>query len=417
MFREKKPYSAVTVHIDRMTSEQYEEDDLSGIVDLIEVIKIQASGPTEAARALRKKLKYGNSHRQIRALAIIDGLIQNAGARFQRTFADEPLLERLRLLPRDEVVDPVVRKKCQVLFTQWANAYKNTPGLESIAQLYRQLPKSQRPQEARQKVLQETELESDTEEGGSPTTSRTQSAVNSVPKVAAPAPSSSTLPTRTSQPVTLTPTSSSMYSSKLSKKKDKTKRFNIAKEKENMTTCIAQSSIASTNLLNGLQLVNRENERVSENPEVMRRFDACKRLRRQILVYIQHVESDDWIGSLVNANDELVKALTAYEIMDKSLSDDSDSDAWEQPPAPTMTDAAATQQLSGLKLNDAAAAPAKPPRPNSIPMPPPPPPPQVPAVREPSPASEDEDDDNPFGDSNAVATPGYERPGMTWREV
>jgi len=39
-----------------LTSEQFEEDDLSGIIDLVEVIRIQASGPTEAARAIRKKL-------------------------------------------------------------------------------------------------------------------------------------------------------------------------------------------------------------------------------------------------------------------------------------------------------------------------------------------------------------------------
>lgn len=53
---QKKPYSAVTVQIDRLTSEQFEEDDFSGIIDLIEVIRIQSSGPTEAARAIRKKL-------------------------------------------------------------------------------------------------------------------------------------------------------------------------------------------------------------------------------------------------------------------------------------------------------------------------------------------------------------------------
>jgi len=39
-----------------MTSEQYDEEDMSGIIDLIEVIRIQSSGPTEAARAIRKKL-------------------------------------------------------------------------------------------------------------------------------------------------------------------------------------------------------------------------------------------------------------------------------------------------------------------------------------------------------------------------
>ena len=54
--QQRKPYSAVSVQIDRLTSEQYEEDDLSGIIDLIEVIRIQSSGPTEAARAIRKKL-------------------------------------------------------------------------------------------------------------------------------------------------------------------------------------------------------------------------------------------------------------------------------------------------------------------------------------------------------------------------
>lgn len=53
---QKKPYSAVTVQIERLTSEQYEVNDASGVVDLIEVIRLQSSGPTEASRALRKKL-------------------------------------------------------------------------------------------------------------------------------------------------------------------------------------------------------------------------------------------------------------------------------------------------------------------------------------------------------------------------
>lgn len=188
-----------------------------------------------------------------------------------------------------------------------------------------------------------------------------------------------------------------------------------------MTKAIANSSMASTNLLNGLQLVNRENERVSENQEVARRFQACKKLRKEILRYIQHVESDDWIGSLVNANDELVKALTAYEIMDRSVDDDSDSDAWEHAPPEAMRpqpdtasgpsyDSAA--ELRGLSLNE--APPSKPPRPTGIAMPQPPPMPGKRAVETPA---EEEDDDDPFGDSNVAPTPKDERPGMTWREV
>lgn len=44
------------MQVDRLTSEQYEEDDISGIVELIDVVRIQSAGPTEAARAIRKKL-------------------------------------------------------------------------------------------------------------------------------------------------------------------------------------------------------------------------------------------------------------------------------------------------------------------------------------------------------------------------
>lgn len=134
---QKKPYSAVTVDVERLTGEAYEEDDLSGIPDLVEVIKLQPTGPTEAARAIRKKLKYGSVHRQLRALTILDGLIQNAGPRFQRTFADEPLLERLRVCGTSDLSDPDVKKKCSILFRSWAAEYKNTPGLDRIARLYK----------------------------------------------------------------------------------------------------------------------------------------------------------------------------------------------------------------------------------------------------------------------------------------
>jgi len=134
---QKKPYSAVTVSVESLTSEQYEEDDFSGIPDLVEAIKLQATGPAEAARAIRKKLKYGSVHRQLRALTILDGLIQNAGSRFQRTFADEMLLERLRVCGTSDLSDPLVRNKCKELFRSWAAEYKNTRGLERIAALYK----------------------------------------------------------------------------------------------------------------------------------------------------------------------------------------------------------------------------------------------------------------------------------------
>lgn len=103
----------------------------------MEVVNLQDTGPTEAARAIRKKLKYGNLHRQLRALTLLDGLIQNAGPRFQRTFADEPLLERLRFCGTASLSDPEVKKKCAELFRSWAVDYKGVRGMEQVANLYK----------------------------------------------------------------------------------------------------------------------------------------------------------------------------------------------------------------------------------------------------------------------------------------
>ena len=97
---------------------------------------------------------------QLRALTVLDGLIENAGPRFQRAFADEPLLERLRVSATDSLTDTEVKNKCQILFRQWAVTYQNTPGMERIVALQKQLPKRKKPAtQAQSKVIQETERE------------------------------------------------------------------------------------------------------------------------------------------------------------------------------------------------------------------------------------------------------------------
>ena len=117
-----------------------------------------------------------------------------------------------------------------------------------------------------------------------------------------------------------------------------------------MLETIASASVASTNLLNTLKRINNGKQRVSENPEAVRNVDVCKNLRRQVLEYIQLVESEQYIGSLLGANDELVKALRAFNITDRGIDDDSDSeqgDSSERLPAAAAAAATATR-LEGL---------------------------------------------------------------------
>ncbi|KZF21139.1 hypothetical protein L228DRAFT_248908 [Xylona heveae TC161] len=410
---------------------------------------------TDAKRLYRK---YGNVHRQLRALTILDGLIQNAGPRFQRTFLDEPLLERLRIAATDSLSDVDVKKKCKVLFGQWAVAYKDTPGLERLTALYRQLPQRKRPQAQQpSKVLRETEEEAENDNRSASATSG-RAASRSISSPTQPTPSASS--SSSNKPITLSSGPNFTFSSSSKDKKGKVKPFNLEKEKPQLLQTLASSSVASTNLMNALRLVNRENKRVSEDPEVMRRFETCKLLRRQILRYIQNVESEQWLGGLIHANEELVNALQTFEVLDKSteVDSDSDSDEWDSSHTPSGATAARTSPplpppqgsgtssaadaLAGLNLDNPRAdvPPAKPPRPTSISMPP-----LMPAAasiasqatftshangkgrvsgheHEPEPRSEDEDedkygddDDDPFADRNAIHTPGVERTGMAWR--
>ncbi|KAH8704914.1 VHS domain protein [Talaromyces proteolyticus] len=400
MFKSDKPYTAVTVQIENLTSEQYEVDDWSGIVDLIEVVRIQSTGPAEASRALRKKLKYGNVHRQLRALTILDFLIQNAGERFLRVFADEPLLERLRIAATDSVSDPEVRKKCQALFGQWAVTYKDTPGMGGITGLYKQLPKRKQPaQQAHAKVLRDNAQPTDMSMGHSVSIS-----VGDGPSTAL------------SSPKSKKSKRTSAFGSASSKgpKRSSPKPFNMEKEKPEILQTIAASSVAGTNLLNALKLVNRETHRVSDSEDVMLQFEKCKTLRRQILRYIQNIESGDLLGSLIHANEELVTGLMAFEVLDKSVDYDSDSED-ENFHLQGIND-----DFSGLSINP--PKPPRPQRPTSIP--------NFPSGKNPSPfnvdnlesaseseAEEDDNEDNPFGDRNEVKTPAVEKHQPTWREV
>jgi hypothetical protein len=351
-------------------------------------------------------------HRQLRALTILDALISNAGTRFQRTFADEPLLERLRLMPRDDMVDPDVRAKCNTLYREWAQNYKSTAGLTQIATLYKQLPQTRKLQPSQSRVIRETEAEAARESRISPPSSPiSHSPSNSYSQA------SSSRGQRTSIGPGSTSSSSSFFGRSKDKDKDKDKNkngkhkpFNLEREKGAMLEVIAEASIASTNLINAIKLINRETQRVSDNAECRRRFDRCKSLRRRVLRYIQLVESEQYIGGLLSANDELVKALMAYEVMDKSIDDDSDSDV-DAYVAGKARFEETKRVSSGAELGAAMRAmslaqspPKQPPRPVPAPKP---------QVKEES-EEEEEDDDNPFADRNAVKTPGVEKGGMLW---
>lgn len=279
------------------------------------------------------------------------------GARFQRGFADEALLERLLVAATDPMSNEEVRRKCQQLFKQWAIDYKSTPGMERIATMYKQLPQRKKPaQREHSKVLKETESEANGDPFGT--------------DAVLPGPQSSVTQSRHER------SSSAVAALKAAKskpgkssKKAKVTKFNLEKEKSNLLKNIAASSVASINLMNALRSFDREKKQVSEDQEIVKHFNECKQLRRKILFYIQQVESDEWIGSLIHANEELVNALMTFEVLDKGADDDSDSDQGTSKPdmrrasmsaSPPRPSRSAQEVFAGLTIESKKSPPGPP---------------------------------------------------------
>ena len=282
--------------------------------------------------------------------------------------------------------------------------------MEQVASLYKQLPRRKKPaRREASKVLRETERGATDDPFG-----------NDEPET----PKS---PIRQQFKPPLTSTSSGLSSSSAfpvnrpgkqkNGKRPKSKPFNLEKEKPELLQAIASSSVASTNLLNALKLINREHKRVSEDAETIKRFETCKLLRRQILRYIHYVESEQWLGSLIHANEELVTALMAFEVLDKSVEDDSDSEGEWADGAGGVS--ASKGESGGLRDTQEAfdrlhLGMANAGKKASLPV--------VPRNGkgragyggEEEEEEEVEDENDPFADRNEVHTPKAERPGMTW---
>lgn len=141
----------------------------------------------------------------------------------------------------------------------------------------------------RSKVLKETENPFGEDEEEERQASASTSTPQASSSTAQPSSASSRRPTVSSS-------SGHAHSSSRSSNKDKSKKssskskkhkpFNLEAEKDQMTRTIAEASIASTNLMNTLQSINREKERISENSTAVERFEKCKKLRRNILRYV-----------------------------------------------------------------------------------------------------------------------------------
>ncbi|KAL8277961.1 hypothetical protein RQP46_009593 [Phenoliferia psychrophenolica] len=312
---DSKPHSAVTAWIDTLCLPKYAEDDFDGIPELVESINLQATGPTEASRAIRKKLKYSNIHGQLRALTILKALVENCGPKFQATFGNERLIDRIKLMAGDPMCDAAVKAKIMSVLGSWYRQFKDDPSMKLVASLYASCG------------------------GGKKTVSRTAATEAYENQQARYEREAAERAERKAKERTLAQEKEDQKLAKELAAKDAKKKkkgpvpkrapFNFEAEKPKIMATVGQGTQSAQNLINALQHVNREQESVTTNARVIECLTKAKADRKLVVRYIQLVDCDeqgDYIGTLLATNEQVLTALALYDRYSKPVELDSDDE-------------------------------------------------------------------------------------------
>ncbi|TQS39029.1 hypothetical protein Golomagni_00452 [Golovinomyces magnicellulatus] len=321
---QKLPYTDISIIIENLTQDDRAGSvyDVSGVPKLINEISLQRTGPREAARALRKRLKHGTPSTQLRALSILDDLLENAGPHFRLNVDDTTLRERLMRLASAPSTNSLVKRRCRALFKSWQYQYKGYDGLQLYCNLFARLPWQELPSvEDKSKVTEEPERvvypkvrDNNYHQKESSSDHSSPEAVQ-FPMLSGPMRPNMNPGTSHFRSSSSKKASNQSTESKLRKTK---KEFKLEEEKLAIKSKIAETSIAATNLMNSLKLFKDESGKISKDHSTVAQVETCKTIRRSVLSYIEEVYSDELLGPLLQANDVLVAALLEYEKLDLS---------------------------------------------------------------------------------------------------
>lgn len=277
------PHTSITDTIDRLvsTTDYALEVDLGTLVGLIRNKASDyeyATNQEEAARALRKKLKYGNRTQQSRSLDLLD-LFVSQGIKFGALYNDDKLIERLEGIALNKVTDsrgseynPKIVKKCASYVLSWYN-FVVSSGLQSnrsygsFVDLGRKVKKHY---SSRQRRRGRSNFMDDQADESVYANQTNPDALYGIPQI------------------------------------------DMRKAAPKIRVVISDGLAAAIALQNAL-MVLPQGKRSTDDEEATAKFIQARALRRKVLRYLQIITEGEFLGSLIHANDELVSALTQYD--------------------------------------------------------------------------------------------------------
>ncbi|AQZ18924.1 LSB5 (YCL034W) [Zygosaccharomyces parabailii] len=235
----------------------------------------------EAARALRKKLKYGSKLQARRAFDVLD-LFVSQGIKMGALYNDAKLLERVSIIAlgratdaRGEKYSPKQVKMVARSVLAWydfivSQGLEKSRTYEGLYQISLQVKKKYK--RSRRTTFMEDAADK------------------------------------------------SIFASDLDPERHQTHpddlyripQINVENEVPKIRMIITDGLATSVALKNAL-MVLPAGESSLDDPEATGKFEQARTIRRKVLRYLQVVTEGDYLGSLIHCNEELVAALTEYD--------------------------------------------------------------------------------------------------------
>ncbi|XP_069373255.1 TOM1-like protein 2 isoform X2 [Paralichthys olivaceus] len=137
------PYSTPVGHcIERATDGSLQNEDWTLNMEICDIINETEDGPKDAIRAVKKRLNGNRNYREVMlALTVLETCVKNCGHRFHalvtsRDFVDGVLV---KIISPKNNPPTIVQDKVLALIQAWADAFRSSPDLTGVVQIYEEL--------------------------------------------------------------------------------------------------------------------------------------------------------------------------------------------------------------------------------------------------------------------------------------
>lgn len=330
-----KQVTSITVKINQLLNPRNDEiDQLIELYlsDLIDLIQLQPhAGPVEAARAVRKQIKYGDTvEHQVRALNVLELLVLNLGRKIGPVLArDDKLLDVLKGIldgsGRTGLATPYDKQvvtKVKELAIGWKLELEGLDEYKYMAGLYKFIPRKKHTRSA-------SNVFGEASHSRTPSASAPPRPTSPKPRPTSPKPESSWL-----KPESAWVKPKDKKKKKKSKKKGvvyadkeyKIPQINYRVEAPKIRTTIADCHTHVTALNNHL-ITLPAGVSPLDDKKTSQEFDKCRSIRRKVLRYLQYVGAgseesktpevvamdEEFLGSLIGANEQLVAVFQKFD--------------------------------------------------------------------------------------------------------